>query len=320
MSLWRYALQRVLYAIPTIVFLVALTFAVVHLSPGDPAYALAGENATDAYLEEVRRRYGLDRPLTEQFLLYVNHLVHGDLGASYTFQRPVTDIIAARIGPSLLLVLAGLTLGIIAGTFLGAVAVRYRGRVEKLLNALGTTFYSIPIFALGLLLIYVFAVMLGLTPAGGMYSLPRKDGLAGFLDVLGHLALPTLTLALYTFPPYYRLTRARMIGVMDAEFIRTARAFGLPDRRVFYRHGLRNAMLPSVTLAGLTIGQSAGGAILAEAVFSWPGLGTLMTQAISQRDLPLIMGVFIVVSGAVIVATIITDILYVVIDPRVRLS
>lgn len=320
MSLGRYAAMRILYAVPTLVFLVALTFTVIQLAPGDPAYALAGENATAAYLEQVRERYGLDRPLWEQFGIYAGSLLQGDLGTSYTFNRPVVDVVAARIGPSLLLVLAGLTLGIVGGTFLGAVAVRYRGRVEQAINALGTTFYSIPIFALGLFLIYLFAVGLDWAPAGGMYSLPRQTGFAGFLDLLEHLALPTLTLALYTFPPYYRLTRARMLGVMGAEFIRTARAFGLPRTRVFYRHGLRNAVLPAVTLAGLTIGQSAGGAILAESVFSWPGLGTLMTQAIAQRDLPLIMGVFIVVSTAVVLATIVTDIVYVLIDPRVRLA
>ncbi|HEY0261149.1 MAG TPA: ABC transporter permease [Lacisediminihabitans sp.] len=317
----RYILLRIAQAIPTLAFLVILTFVVVRITPGDPAYAIAGDNASADYIAHVRVAYGLDKPVLEQLWLYVSHLIVGDLGTSYTYHSPVLGVVMGRLGASLLLVACGLVLGIVGGTYLGAYASRIKGTLrEAILNFASLTLYSVPIFWLGLLLIYVFAIKANLVPAGGIHSLPPPTGFAATLDLLDHLALPTLTLALYTFPVYYRLTRSRMSAVMNDEYIRTARAIGFAERRVFFRHGLRNAILPSLTMAGLTIGQSIGGALLTEAVFAWPGVGTLMQEAIGQRDLPLIMGVFIVVAISVLVATIVTDVLYVVADPRVRLS
>lgn len=321
MNLWRYVGRRLIHAVPTVAFLVVVTFVLVRVAPGDPAYALAGENASDAYIEQVRQKYGLDLPIVDQLWRYVAALARGDLGTSFAYQLPVTEVIFGRFWPSVTLVLAGLVIGIVGGTMLGALATKIHGtRRERALNMVSLSLYSVPIFWLGLILVYLFALQLGILPSGGMYSLPRPTGATAVGDTLVHLALPTLTLALYTFPTYYRLTRSRMLQNLDDEYIRTARAIGFSESRVFYRHGLRNAVLPSLTMAGLTIGQSVGGAVLTEAVFSWPGLGTLMAQAISQRDLPLIMGVFLVVAGTVVLVAILTDILYVVADPRVRLT
>ncbi|SFE05675.1 peptide/nickel transport system permease protein [Actinacidiphila alni] len=317
----RYSLIRVGQAVPTLVFLVLMTFLVVRLAPGDPAYALAGDNASPQYIEQIRHQYGLGQPLLGQLGAYFRRLFSGDLGMSYSFQEPVTTVISGRIGASLQLVACGLLLGIGGGTLLGAYASRAAGTVrEAVLNVVGLTLYSIPIFWLGLLLVYFLAIQAHWLPAGGQYSFPRPTGAAAVGDGLRHLVLPTVALALYTFPVYYRLTRARMSAVMTEEYIRTARAIGFGERRVFFRHGLRNALLPVLTMAGLTLGQSLGGALLTEAVFSWPGLGTLMAGAIGQRDLPLIMGVFEVVAVAVVLATIATDVLYAVVDPRVRLT
>lgn len=317
-----YVARRVLQIAPVLFFVITVNFLLVHLSPGDPAWALAGENASPKYVESLRERYGLDRPILEQYGRYIVTVLHGDLGYSYTYHKPVLALIAQRLPSTLLLVLFGQLLAIVVGTLLGTYSARHYSSVrDKLLGIFTLTLYSMPIFWLGLLLILIFAVWgKGLLPSSGMYSVPRIVGWNGLLDTLRHMILPTVALTLYGMPTYYRLTRSAILDIMDEDFVKTLRAVGLSKRTLFLRHCLRNALLPSVTMAGLTFGSLLSGALLTETVFSWPGMGRLMYESVFQRDFPVSMGVFLVSALGVIIATLVTDITYLFLDPRIIYS
>lgn len=322
MNLRRYIGKRLLQAVPVIAVIMVLNFFIVRLAPGDPAWALAGDNAPQSYVEELRKTHGLNEPLFTQFTIYLGQLVHGDLGFSFAHRKPVLDVLSSRIYPTLLLVVSSQLLAILGGILLGTVAARYNGKpVEIVLSTFTLILYSVPVFWSGLVLIRFFSVDLGWLPSSGMNSFFIQRGTWGhFLDTLEHMALPTVALFLYTMPIYYRLTRSAVLESITEHYITTAKAIGYSRDVVFFRHALRNALLPTITVAGLSLGFILSGSLLTETVFAWPGMGRLMYDSVSRRDYPVLMGVFLFSAVCVVIASIVTDIAYAYVDPRVRYS
>jgi peptide/nickel transport system permease protein len=319
MRLQRYIIRRLLQIFPTVFAIILINFMLIRLAPGDPARVMAGEMATPQNVEAIRVAFGLDQPLWRQLLVYLQRLFQGDLGFSYNYLTPVTQLILDRLPQTVLLMLAANTLSIIFGTLIGAYAAsRYPSRTDSTIWITSLAFYSMPIFWFGLLLIYVFARQLSLFPSGGMTDIiARYTGWRAAADIAWHAVLPVATLTAYNLPIFVRIARASVIETMGEDYITTARAIGLSENRVFFRHALRNALLPTVTMAGLTLGFVLTGAVLTETVFSWPGIGLLLWQAISNRDYPVLMGIFLFASVSVVVASFLTDMVYAYLDPRV---
>ncbi|HJW48088.1 MAG TPA: ABC transporter permease [Candidatus Limnocylindria bacterium] len=315
----RYALRRVVQIVPVMLFIAVVNFLLIHLAPGDPAAALAGEGAPQEFIEALRVDYGLDKPLLQQLGTYLSTLLQGDLGYSFAYRRPVVEVIVERLPATALLVFASQIPAIVVGTLLGAYSARhYPSKIDNAVTAVSLSLYAVPIFWSGLLLILVFAVWLRWLPASGMFSLTApSEGLGRFLDIARHMALPTTALFLYSLPTYVRLTRASVIEIMREDFITTARAIGYSENVVFFRHALRNALLPAVTVAGLSLSFVFAGALLTETVFGWPGMGRLMYEGVLKRDYPVLMGVFLVTSALVLIVGIVTDLIYAALDPRV---
>jgi peptide/nickel transport system permease protein len=315
----RYALRRVVQILPVMLFIAVVNFLLIHLAPGDPAAALAGEGAPQEFIEALRVDYGLDKPLLQQLGTYLATLLQGDLGYSFAYRRPVVEVIVERLPATALLVFASQIPAIVLGTLLGAYSARhYPSKIDNAVTAVSLSLYAVPIFWSGLLLILVFAVWLRWLPASGMISLTAPtEGLGRLFDIARHMALPTTALFLYSLPTYVRLTRASVIEIMREDFVTTARAIGYSENVVFFRHALRNALLPAVTVAGLSLSFVFAGALLTETVFGWPGMGRLMYEGVLKRDYPVLMGVFIVTSALVLIVGILTDLIYAALDPRV---
>ncbi|MDQ3097911.1 MAG: ABC transporter permease [Chloroflexota bacterium] len=297
------------------------TFVLIHLAPGDPIAIFAGESGDAAYYAEMRARFGLDRPLHEQLLVYIGNVARGEFGTSYFHRRPALEIIADRIPATLLLMLTALVLSTIAGIWLGATAARHSDRAPDHAITVGTLVGgATPAFWLGQVLVIVFAANLGWFPVQGMTSVRGvPEGFARVLDLLHHLVLPALTLGLLQLALVTRLTRAGVREALADEYVRTARAKGLAPGAVLGRHALPNALLPVVTVVGGHFGTLLTGAVLTEIIFAWPGLGRLLYDATLSRDYPLLMSIFLVASVSVIVANLLTDLAYGALDPRVRL-
>jgi len=316
-------LRRLALAAGLVLAVLAVNFTLIHAAPGDPALVIAGEmgGADEATMAAIRKTYGLDRPLHEQFLTYLGKSVQGDLGTSYTFNRPVVELIAERLGPTVLLVLTALVVSIVVGTGLGVLASR---RPDSIGSGVITVFslvgYAMPVFWTGILLVILFGKVWPVLPIAGMRDV-RALGAGPWeaaVDIARHLVLPALTLAIVYLAQYSRLSRASMLEVLGSDYIRTARAKGLSDTVVTFKHALRNALMPVVTIAGLQFGNLISGAVLVETVFSWPGLGTLALDAILGRDYPTLLGVLTFSAILVIVANLLTDLSYRWIDPRLR--
>jgi peptide/nickel transport system permease protein len=304
--------------------IIVVNFLLIHAAPGDPASVIAGESgaADPKYLEQLRHEFGLDRPLHEQLWIYVRNVASGDLGFSHRQQRPVRDLILERLPATLLLTATAFAFAIITGISLGMAAARRVGRLaDSLITVLALTFYATPIFWVGLMLVLVFSVWLEWLPSFGMNTVGADlHGLAAVIDGAKYLILPALTLGLFYMGVYARLVRASMLEVADQDFVKTARAKGASEGRVLRRHILRNALLPVVTFAGIQAGQLIGGSILVETVFAWPGIGRLAFDALLARDYALLLGVFLCTSVLVVVFNLVTDLLYLAIDPRVAQS
>jgi peptide/nickel transport system permease protein len=314
---------RALHAALLVGAVIVFNFALIHLAPGDPVDVIAGEmGGTNAELmAELRAAYGLDRSFIEQLAIYVGKAASGDLGRSYYFNAPVTDLILQRVPATLLLVVAAILLAVTGGTLLGVLASRRpNGLMSHVVTVLSLVGFSAPAFWTGILMILMFASALPLFPVDGMRNVARGPVSAwgDALDVLHHLVLPAVTLGLIYLAQYSRLARASMIEVLSADYVRTARAKGLPERTVVVKHALRNAVIPVVTIAGLQFGQVLAGAVLVETVFAWPGLGRLAYESILRRDSPTLLGILFFSALIVIAVNILTDILYRVIDPRLR--
>ncbi|MEM5472879.1 ABC transporter permease [Hoeflea sp. AS60] len=299
-----------------------LNFSLIHLAPGDPVEALVGEmgGATPELIAQLRVQYGLDQPFIVQLMVYLGNVVQGDLGVSTYYNRPVTALVLERIGPTLLLVTSSLFSAIVLGTLLGVFsAQRRRSPLSHLVTVLSLAGFSAPVFWLGIMLILMFSVAIPILPISGMSSGDSSQGIWLYcLDVGQHLVLPALTLALIYLAFYSRLSRTSMIDVLDADYVRTARAKGLSQRQVIYKHALRNAILPVVTFAGLQFGQVLSGAVLVETVFAWPGLGTLAYESILRRDAPTLLGILFFSAMIVIAMNVFTDIVYRLVDPRIK--
>ena len=320
MRLQRYALRRLLQVFPVILLVTILNFLLIHAAPGDPATVLAGDHAPLAYIAELRESYGLDKPLLTQLFVYLGKLARGDLGFSYAYRRPVLEVVVERLRATLLLLLVSQVLAIFVGTLLGTLAARYQGSLaDVVISGIALLLYSIPVFWMGLMLILVFAVRLGWLPSSGMVSFNGSSGEGG-TGVARHLVLPVIALFLYILPTYVRLARESVVEIAREDFITTARAIGYTERVVFIKYALRNALLPLVTVAGLSLSSMFAGALLTETVFGWPGMGRLMYDAVIQRDFPVLMGGFLLTSVMVIIGSFVTDLLYTYLDPRVRYS
>ena len=297
-----------------------VTFVMIQLAPGDALDALGGKTgnpATDAYL---RSLVGFDRPPHEQFLGYVSHLVRGDLGFSIVQNRPVTDVIAERVGPTLLLAVAALVASTAGGIVAGiAAARRPHGLFDLGMSTAALVGYALPGFWLAQLAVFTLAFRYGVFPSSGMTD-ARVDfkGLEHLADVGYHLMLPALVLALAEVALLFRVTRAGMLQELRRDYVRTARAKGLPEKVVASRHALNNALLPVITIVGSRAGHVFSGAVMIETVFGWPGLGTTLIDAARNQDGPLLLGMVLLVSFTLIAANLLADLAYAYVDPRIR--
>jgi peptide/nickel transport system permease protein len=323
-TLHRYVSNRVLQALPTLVLIVLAAFVLLQCAPGDMAQALAGESggASPEYMAGLRESYGLDRPVFVQFVLYVKGVLAGDLGFSFRNNMPVSELITARLIPTSLLALASLVVAVLSGVAAGAyAAISNGGWADKWISAVALLTYALPGFLLGIVLILTFSLALPWFPIGG-FSDPHIHGswISHALDIAHHLVLPALTLGAFQGAIYARFTRTAMLEVLGQDYIRTARAKGLRPWRIVWRHSLRNALMPIITLIGMQAGAVLSGAILVETVFAWPGIGRLAFEAVQQRDYNLLAGL-ILCSGTLVVAiNLAVDLCYTALDPRVRVQ
>jgi peptide/nickel transport system permease protein len=312
----RYVVRRLALLVPVLLGVSVIIFLVLHLSPGDPAEIMLGSQATQADLDRLRAELGLTEPLYVQYVHWLGLVARGDLGRSIWMKRPVLGEVLGRFKATLILTGAALVLSTAVGLALGiASAVRPNSPLDRL-SAVASLFgASMPVFWLGIVLMVIFALWLGWLPASGMFA-PYGGG--DLRDLLVHLALPAVTLAAASVTIIARLTRSTMLETLGQDYIRTARAKGVVERAVVLRHGLKNALIPIVTVVGVQAGYLLGGAVLTETVFAWPGVGTLMVQGILARDFPLVQGCVLVVALSFVLINLIVDLLYAWLDPRIR--
>ncbi len=322
MSFTQTLAKRIGYGLLLLIGVLILNFTLISIAPGDVADSIAGDmgGADVTVIEEIRERYGLNQPFHIQLWRYVSGVARLDLGFSYFYNTPVTSLILEKLPATLLLVFSSQILAIVLGTLLGVLAAKKpNGIVSLLVTFLSLFGFAAPVFWSGILLIIAFVSIFPLFPVGGMTDVTVEGGwFIQLLDLLHHLFLPMITLASIYLALYSRLARASMLEVLGADYIRTARAKGLPQRAVLYKHALKNALGPLVTVAGLQFSAVMSGAVVVETVFSWPGLGTLALQSILARDTPTIMGILFFSSFVVIVVNILTDITLRLIDPRIK--
>lgn len=317
----RYLAWRLLQAIPIVAGIAVFNFMLLQLAPGDAADVLAGEagGATPEYIAELKARFGLDQPVPVQLGKYLWNVARLDLGFSFRHNMPVVDLILSRLPATLLLMGAAIVLAFSLGVLLGVTAARHVNRPLDTVISVGALLaYATPIFWIGLMMILLFSVQLGWLPSSGMRTIGVDlTGFAYALDVARHLVLPATALSLFFMALYTRLMRASMLEVYSLDYVTTARAKGLTERRVAFKHVLRNALLPMVTMLGLQIGSMLGGSVLVETVFGWPGLGRLAFEAVFQRDNNLLLGILLLSSVLVVIVNVIIDLTYARLDPRI---
>lgn len=308
-------------AVPLLLGVITINFLIIHLAPGDPVQVLIGDMpAPPEYVAALRNQFGLDQPLPVQLAVYFKEVLQGNLGYSFFYRQSVTTVIAERLPATLYLMVSAYVLSAAVGIACGVVSSRKPYSVQdNAISVLSLLLYSVPVFWLGQMLLLAFSIKLNLFPTSGISSV--REGYTGWqyaLDVCYHLVLPVIALASRSIALISRLTRSSMLEVMSEDYIITARAKGLSERRVLLGHGLRNALLPVVTVLGLDFGFMLAGSVLVETVFGWPGIGRLMFDSIFARDYPVLMGILLMVSVMVIVSNLLTDIVYMLLDPRVR--
>ena len=309
-----YLVRRLLAAVPVLAVVVTIVFLMIHLIPGDPVGVMLGPDATPAQIDGTRRALGLDRPIYQQLLLFYGRVLRGDLGQSYFLDRPVTTAIAERAEPTLVLTLSALLVAVVIGVPAGVVAAAHPGSVWDRVLMLGALLgVCIPGFWLGLNFIYMFAVRLGWLPAAG-YTSPFVDPVAA----ARYMVLPAVSLGINQSALIARISRSCMLEALQQDYIRTAEAKGLSRRVVTYVHAFRNALVPVVTVIGITMAILIGGAVVTEIVFNIPGLGRLVISAILRRDYPVVQGVVLVIAAAYVLINVAVDVLYAFIDPRIR--
>jgi len=305
-GLASYILRRLLINIPILFLVVTAVFFAFQLIPGDPAQMYAGEDAEPWEVEQIRRELGLDRPVLVQYSTYLSRLVRGDLGKSIYFREPVIESIKRRYWNTVKLALVSVSLATLLGLPLGVLSAIHRAKaVDHLISVVALLGISIPVFWLGLLLMYLFSVRLGLLPTAGM-------------ETLRSYVMPSISLSAFSMAFITRMGRSSMLETIQKEYVRTARAKGLPEPRVVVGHALRNALLPIITIVGLRFGYMLGGAVIIESVFAWPGMGRLFITAVRQRDIPLVQGVLLVFAASFTLVNLAVDLSYAYADPRIR--
>jgi len=304
--MFAFIVRRLLLTVPVVWIVITLVFALIHLVPGDPIAQMLGEGASVSQVERLRQEFGLDRPILEQYTTYIRGVVRGDLGNSFRNQEPVARSVLARYPATLELAVAAAIVSFMIALPLGVLGAIHRGKAaDRLVSLVSLLGVSLPNFALGPMLILLFAIALGLLPVSG------REGFA-------NLVLPALTLGSGLAASMTRMVRGSMLEEIRQDYVRTARAKGLNERIVLFGHALRNGLIPVITVFGLQAGMLLAGAMITETIFSWPGLGRLTIQAISARDYPLIQGCILAISLTYIFINLATDLLYSVVDPRIR--
>ncbi|MGG4775725.1 ABC transporter permease [Alcaligenaceae bacterium 429] len=308
-----YIARRLITTIPVVIMVAIVIFALLRLTPGDPAAVIAGDDASPAQLAAIRAQMGLDQPITTQFFDWAGKLLHGDLGTSLLSGTAVTTLIADRMGPTIALAISTMSFTLLIAIPIGLIAAWRHGRAtDRFVMILSVLGFSIPTFVVGYLLIYLFSLQLGWFPVQGY-----KDLSQGFYAFSMRLVLPTIALSTVYVALIARITRSSVIEVMNEDFIRTARAKGVKESAVFLRHALRNAAVPIVTIVGIGAAALIGGVVVTESVFNIPGLGRLVVEAVQARDYPIIQGVILLFSLTYIVINLVIDVLYTVFDPRI---
>ena len=316
-----YGLRRLFHSVPLLLAVVVTMFLLMEAAPGDPIQAIVGEfPASPAFIEQITKKYRLDRPVHERLIAYVGNVFKGDLGHSLSNRRPVAELIWERLPNSVLLAVSGLGFAAIVGVLLGVTsATIHRPFLDTSITVVALTGFAIPVFWLGQVLIIVFAMKLGWLPSQGMRSFRvPAEGLALWLSVGSHLILPMLAVAAREIGLNARITRASMRETMNRDYITMLRAAGLSEGRIIWRHGLKNAMIPVVTVVGYNFGFALAGTTLIETVFAWPGVGRLLYDAVTVRDNIVVVGVFLLTAVLVVLANLITDMIYGFLDPRIR--
>tara|TARA_B100001093_G_scaffold515835_1_gene593129 strand:+ start:528 stop:1499 length:972 start_codon:yes stop_codon:yes gene_type:complete len=315
-------IQRILLGFVLILGVIVLNFFLLQAAPGDVVDAMLAEagGGDPELAARLRQSYGLDQPVYIQLIKYLGQVCIGDLGYSFYYDEPVATLILSHLPTTLMLTLSALILAVLFGTLFGVyAAIKPKGVFSNFVTIFSLFGYATPVFWLGMIVLLVFALYLPWFPAFGIRSIPEpEDSLERVLDIIHHLVLPTFTLAVLYLANYSRISRASMLDVLGADYIRTARTKGLSERKVIFKHALKNASLPVVTLAGLQLAQVFSGAVLVETVFSLPGVGPLLYESIMRRDFPVILGVLFGAATTTIVANIITDLIYKWMDPRIQ--
>ena len=329
-----YITKRLLMLIPVLLGVSILSFLLIHLAPGDPARTMAGEHASPQTINAIREKYGLDKPITTQYWIWLKRVLRGDMGRSIVSNEYVTKEILDRFPNTVELTLFSLMIAIIVGSFAGIIsASKQYSALDYTTMGVALFGVSMPVFWLGIMLMMVFGVFLRWLPIGGrinilipfqritgLYLLDSliKGNFAAFVSALRHLILPSIALATIPMATIARVTRSSMLEVLRQDYIRTERAKGLPERTVIYKHAVKNAMLPVITVIGLNFGLLLAGAILTETVFSWPGMGRYVVKAVGMRDYPAVQGCVLFFALMFVVVNLITDVLYIFIDPRIK--
>ena len=306
--------RRLLATIPVMAIVAVLVFSMLRMTPGDPASIIAGAAATSADIAGIREKLGLDRPIVEQFLIWIGNVLRGDFGESFFFKKTVASLVADRVGPTLALATTTMLFSIAVAVPLGVIAAYKQGTwVDRVVMGFSVLGFSVPVFVIGYLLIYVFAIELAWLPVQGYQS--PSEGVGGFL---ARLVLPSLTLSVIYIALIARITRTSVLEVLGEDYIRTARAKGLPRTTVLMRHALRNAAVPIVTVIGIGVALLIGGVVVTESVFSIPGLGRLTVDAVLARDYPTVQAVILLFSLVYVLLNLLVDVAYTFLDPRIR--
>ena len=320
----RYIIRRLFQAVPIVLAIIVLNFFLLNMAEGDAVDVLAGEagSATPEYMAELRAKFGLDQPLPVQLLVYLKNIISLDLGYSFRHDMPVSVLIVDRFWPTLLLMVSTIILAVLFGILLGLLAaINLNTWKDAVISVFALITYATPLFWVGLMMIVVFSINLRWFPTSGMENIAAfYEGFDRFVDITHHLVLPTITLSLFYLALYTRLMRASMLEQYGQDYVVTARAKGLPERRITFGHVLRNALLPVVTMAGVQVGALIGGSVIVESVFAWPGLGMLAFESLFARDLNLLLGIFLISSVLVVVVNLIVDVIYCFLDPRIEVS
>ena len=320
----RYVSRRLLQGIPIILAIIVLNFFLLNLAEGDAVDVLAGEagSATPEYMEQLRAKFGLDKPLPVQLLVYLKNVVTLDLGYSFRHDMPVSKLIVDRFWPTLLLMVSTIILAVGFGILLGLLAaVSLNTWKDAIITVFALITYATPLFWVGLMMIVVFSLNFGWFPTSGMENIAAfHEGFDRVKDIAHHLVLPTITLSLFYLALYTRMMRASMLEQYGLDYVVTARAKGLTERRITFVHVLRNALLPVVTMAGVQVGALIGGSVIVESVFAWPGLGMLAFESLFARDLNLLLGIFLLSSALVVAVNLIVDVIYSFLDPRIEIG